>query len=268
MANESFESHESKERRKRRKNKERMMKYRKNRAISVGREPGVVGRPPLLLEYEKQYIELRVTSDANRGLFHQMSWLLQLVSDLNQIRGVELKEGYKPCKSWGYNFIKASSKLCLRKPTLTERKRILACVRPNVEKFYDLVAEKYQTHLYCRALKYNLDETPLLIKHPIIPSVICSTDSPVRPTEPPPEFLFKCTALPVVSSDGTFVCCAILFPANFDVSILQDHIRPNFVVYSAPKGSMTKVIFDKFMREEVITRIGFKNVLSFIVKYI
>jgi hypothetical protein len=99
-------SHESKQRRKKRQNKERMVKYRESKAISAGRRAGVVGRPPLILYCFSYSIEERIVFDANKGIFHQMSWLYQLVLDLNQIRGVPQEENYKPSKSWIYDFIK------------------------------------------------------------------------------------------------------------------------------------------------------------------
>lgn len=238
------------------KNSERMKNKRASASLSKGRPPGINGRPPLLLHSEKEYIYSRIYNDCCRGVFHRMDWLQQLVSDINYIRSGDEIIIPMPSKRWAYEFVKDSSKLCLRRPSITEKKRILACTRPNIERFYKLVASKFDEFNYPDALKVNIDETPLLIKRPYHSSVISTVENLVRPVEPPPNFIFKCTAVPVICSDGTFLCAAILFPIGYDVSVLQNHFRNNFVIYSTEKGSMTKEIFDKFMRDEVFTRIG------------
>jgi hypothetical protein len=217
----------------------------------------VNGRPPLLTSKENDYINSRVFLDSSKGIFHQMKWLMQLVKDLNIARGSRLSKDYSVSKSWAYSYIKKSTKLCLRKPTITERKRILNCTRPNLERFYDLVAAKYKQHSYINALKFNLDETPLLIKHPISASVIVSRDSLIAPVEPPVQFIFKCSAVPVVSSDGTHICSAIIFPQEYDLSPLRHNFRLNYIIYQTKKGSMTKSLFENFMKEEVLPRIRF-----------
>jgi hypothetical protein len=250
-------SHENKEKRKKRLSKERVERFRARKREREGRKAFANGRPPLLTVEENDYINSRVFLDSSKGIFHQMKWLMELVKDLNIARGFPLNKDYSVLKSWGYNYIKKNPKLCLRKPTITERKRILNCTRPNLERFYTLVASKYKQHNYFNALKFNLDETPLLVKHPISASVIVSNESLKTPVEPPVQFIFKCSALPVVSSDGTHICSAIIFPEGYDLSPLKYHFRPNYIIYQTKKGSMTKNLFEKFMKEEVLLRIPF-----------
>jgi hypothetical protein len=251
---------ESKAVRQRRLSRERMKIFRAKKSQEKGREPHKNGRSKMLLNSEGDYIYSRICTDSSKGIFHQIRWLIQLVKDLHYVRN----DSSIPSRSWAYSYIKKSASFRLRKPTVTERKRILSCTGENLRKFYSLVASKYKQNVYNCALKFNVDETPLLIKHPESTSVIVPKDSLIVPTEEPVPFIFKCSAVPVVSSDGTHLCSAIIFPEDYDLTMLENRFRLNFVIYKTKRGSMTKNLFEKFMKEEVITRIGLKIIIIFI----
>lgn len=130
------------------------------------------------------------------------------------------------------------------------------CTRPNLEKYFHLVASKYDMYHYNNMLKINIDETPLLVKRPKPSTVIVNEENSIEPVVPRIDFIFKCTAVLVVAADGTFMCAAVIFPQQYDMSIAKFHYRQNFRIYQSSRGSVTKEIFENFVTEEVISRIG------------
>jgi hypothetical protein len=95
----------SKKNREKIKNAERMVKYRAKIAMDQGREIGVNGRPTILSENEKEYINYRIYIDSLNGLFHPLKWLVQLVCSVRKVgleddsNDDEEKEEFRPSLS-------------------------------------------------------------------------------------------------------------------------------------------------------------------------
>jgi hypothetical protein len=57
----------------------KMRELRKRRAIKAGREPGVAGRPKAISAECSSIIESKIKEDAEKGIFHDVKWVQELV---------------------------------------------------------------------------------------------------------------------------------------------------------------------------------------------
>jgi hypothetical protein len=258
---------------------------RKRNSIKKGNEPGVSHAPFYLNEEEKVGLIEKISENIHSCKYHTLEWLLSIVcicftgylfyllqsQDLRNSRPTEPGEDVvivdKPGNQWGKKFIKEKTTFRFRKAKMVDKARISATCKEYLRPFFSSLAEIMDKNNYMKELIYNIDETSLMVKKPIVPILIQDPSLPQALSCKPPK-MSTSTAVLTVCADGTHLSTGVIFNKDIPIETFSHHIASGFKYYNAGKGYMTSQIFQLYMIDTILPEIKEKRVHNYFILFI